>query len=58
LNGVGRIYDEPILSDVSISISARQILALTGENGAGKSMLSKIVCGLVQATTGSMLLDG
>lgn len=58
LNGVGKRYVEPVLSDVSISISARQILALTGENGAGKSTLSKIVCSLVQATTGSMLLDG
>ena len=27
-------------------------------NGVGKSTLSKIVCSLVQATTGSMLLDG
>ena len=58
LTGVGKTYVEPVLSDVSISISAGQILALTGENGAGKSTLSKIVCGLVQATTGSMLLDG
>ncbi|MFC5474954.1 sugar ABC transporter ATP-binding protein [Paraherbaspirillum soli] len=58
LTGIGKTYVDPVLSDVSISISAGQILALTGENGAGKSTLSKIVCGLEQATTGHMLLDG
>jgi ribose transport system ATP-binding protein len=58
LSGIGKTYVEPVLGDVSISLSAGQILALTGENGAGKSTLSKIVCGLINPTDGSMLLDG
>jgi ribose transport system ATP-binding protein len=58
LRGIGKTYVEPVLGDVDISLSAGQILALTGENGAGKSTLSKIICGLVTPTDGSMLLDG
>lgn len=46
------------LSDVSLEIKRGEIHALMGENGAGKSTLIKILCGVHQATTGSVALDG
>jgi ribose transport system ATP-binding protein len=46
------------LSDVSFEIKRGEIHALMGENGAGKSTLIKILCGVHQATTGSVALDG
>ncbi len=58
LDGLGKSYAEPVLSDVSLEIRAGECLALTGENGAGKSTLSKIVAGLVQPTTGGMKFLG
>jgi ribose transport system ATP-binding protein len=58
VTGIGKTYAEPVLADVSLALRAGEALALTGENGAGKSTLSKIVGGLVQPTTGSMLLNG
>jgi len=56
--GIGKTYATPVLAGVDFELRAGEVLALTGENGAGKSTLSKIVAGLVQATTGSMTLAG
>ena len=58
LSGIGKTYNEPVLSDISLSLYAGKVLALTGENGAGKSTLSKIIGGLTPPTTGSMIWLG
>ncbi len=46
------------LSDVSMTLRAGEILGLVGENGAGKSTLIKILTGLYQADSGSILIEG
>ncbi|MBB5018685.1 ribose transport system ATP-binding protein [Chitinivorax tropicus] len=58
VNGVAKHYATPVLSDIDLTLSAGEVLALTGENGAGKSTLSKIICGLVPPTLGSLTLSG
>ena len=58
VTGIGKVYAEPVLADVTLSLHPGEALALTGENGAGKSTLSKIVGGLVAPSTGSMTLMG
>ena len=58
LSGIGKTYVQTVLHDITLPLHAGQVLALTGENGAGKSTVSKIICGLEAASTGSMLLDG
>jgi ribose transport system ATP-binding protein len=58
VQGIGKTYAEPVLSDITLHLRAGEVLALTGENGAGKSTLSKIIGGLVTPTTGSMTLAG
>ncbi len=46
------------LRDISLDIERGEIFALLGPNGAGKTTLISIVCGLVNATSGSATVDG
>ncbi|MEO1247958.1 MAG: ABC transporter ATP-binding protein [Pseudomonadota bacterium] len=46
------------LKDVSLDIEPGEIFALLGPNGAGKTTLISIVCGLVNASGGTALVDG
>lgn len=44
--------------DVSFSIGKGEVVALLGENGAGKSTIMKILYGLYGADSGQILIDG
>jgi ABC-2 type transport system ATP-binding protein len=46
------------LQDVSLDIAPGEILALLGPNGAGKTTLISIVCGLVNASSGKVEVEG
>jgi ABC-2 type transport system ATP-binding protein len=46
------------LKDVSLDIRRGEIFALLGPNGAGKTTLISIVCGIVNASEGSVTADG
>ena len=46
------------LKDVGLSIRKGEIFALLGPNGAGKTTLINIVCGIVNKTSGTVLVDG
>ncbi|HSU43035.1 MAG TPA: ABC transporter ATP-binding protein [Casimicrobiaceae bacterium] len=46
------------LKSVDLDIRRGEILALLGPNGAGKTTLISIVCGIVNATGGTVLVDG
>ncbi len=46
------------LKGVNFDIHAGQVTTLFGENGAGKSTLMKILSGVVQPTSGQIVLDG
>ena len=44
--------------NVSINLNQGEILAIVGENGAGKSTIMKILYGLEQPTSGEIFLNG
>ena len=46
------------LKDVSLEVRRGEIFALLGPNGAGKTTLINIVCGIVVASSGTVLADG
>jgi zinc transport system ATP-binding protein len=45
---------QTLLSDISLSLKARQIMTIIGPNGAGKSTLVKIALGLIKADSGTV----
>lgn len=46
------------LKGVNFDIHRGQVTTLFGENGAGKSTLMKVLSGIVQPTSGQIILDG
>ncbi|MBV8066659.1 MAG: sugar ABC transporter ATP-binding protein [Candidatus Eremiobacteraeota bacterium] len=59
MRGIGKSFPGVrALSDVSLTLSAGEVLVLVGENGAGKSTLMKILAGALQADEGEISIDG
>jgi ABC-type sugar transport system ATPase subunit len=46
------------LADVDVDINAGEVLAILGDNGAGKSTFIKILSGAYEPNAGTVLLDG
>lgn len=47
-----------ILKDVSLAVDKGQTIGVVGENGSGKSVLFKILCGFEKPDTGYVLMRG
>ncbi|MES2710177.1 MAG: ATP-binding cassette domain-containing protein, partial [Pseudomonadota bacterium] len=47
-----------IISDVSLSVAAGELVALLGPNGAGKSTLMSAIAGTMKPLAGQVHLDG
>jgi ABC-2 type transport system ATP-binding protein len=60
IHGLTKIYAGGFeaLKAVDLSINRGEIFALLGPNGAGKTTLINIVCGIVNPTGGTVLVDG
>ena len=60
ISGVSKTYatGHAALKSVSLDIRQGEIFALLGPNGAGKTTLISIVCGIVTASTGTILAAG
>ena len=49
---------QPTINNISFKIPAGQKVALVGKMGSGKSTMSKLVAGMLEPTSGSILIDG
>ena len=60
ISGVSKTYASGFvaLKQIDLSIRRGEIFALLGPNGAGKTTLINIVCGIVRASSGRVLVDG
>ena len=53
-----RIRKNLILDTVSLEMESGKIYGLQGPNGSGKTMLMRLLCGLIKANNGKVLIDG
>lgn len=53
----GYTPQDTLLEDVSFDIKAGTFFSIAGPNGAGKTTLLNLICGLLKAQTGSILID-
>lgn len=49
---------EPVLKDFSLDIAARETVAITGENGTGKTTLISMLMRFVEPQSGQIRIDG
>jgi NitT/TauT family transport system ATP-binding protein len=49
---------QPALTDVTFDVAEGELVALVGPSGCGKTTLLRIMCGLLPASEGTVLLDG
>ena len=59
IKNLSKIYNNnyKALDNLSLDIEKGEIFALLGPNGAGKSTLINIICGIVNGTSGKILID-
>lgn len=59
LKGITKEYrGNPAVKNVDFTLAEGEVHAILGENGAGKSTLTKIIAGVTEPTSGTMMLDG
>jgi ribose transport system ATP-binding protein len=59
LRGIEKSFDtNVVLSGIDLEVYEGELVALLGENGAGKSTMSSIIAGLFPPSTGTMTWEG
>jgi len=59
LRGIEKSFDtNVVLSGIDLDVYEGELVALLGENGAGKSTMSSIIAGLFPPSTGTMTWEG
>jgi iron(III) transport system ATP-binding protein len=59
LRGIGKSFDRtPVLTDISLRIAPGEVVCLLGPSGCGKSTLLRIIAGIEELSSGSLLMDG
>lgn len=56
--GYGKTKDAELIHGISLSIEDGEFVALTGENGAGKSTFSKLLAGILKPSDGKISVNG
>lgn len=56
--GYGKTKEAELIHGISLSIEDGEFVALTGENGAGKSTFSKLLAGILKPSDGKISVNG
>lgn len=57
-NAAKILHNIPVLQDVNLTLSSGTIYGLRGVNGSGKTMLMRLLAGLIRPSKGMVLVDG
>lgn len=58
LHGVRKVFHRPLLLDIDLHIPRSSVLGLIGPAAAGKTVLLRLLCGLLRADSGVVEIDG
>lgn len=58
LFGRGKYQTVNALTDISLDVYRGEILGILGANGAGKTTLLKVLCGVINASKGDVVING
>ena len=58
LDHVTKVYDEPVVSDISLQVAEGSFVTLLGPSGSGKSTILHMIGGFLQPTAGRILFGG
>lgn len=53
-----RLNDVTVLEDISLTLESGTIYGLKGKNGCGKTMLMRMMAGVIYPTSGTVSIDG
>ena len=57
-NVTKKIGSNTVLSGINVGMNTGKIYGLKGKNGSGKTMLMRIISGLITATEGEVVIGG
>ncbi len=57
-NVTKEIGSDVVLNDITLSMEKGKVYGVQGKNGCGKSMLMRVICGLVLPSQGSIVVNG
>ena len=53
-----KIKGTAVLQNITLELSGATVYGLQGPNGSGKTMLMRLISGLIRPTSGSIIIDG
>lgn len=57
-NATKSIKGHTVLDNITLTLESPNVIGFKGINGSGKTMLMRLICGLISPTTGNVLIDG
>ena len=59
MNNINKIIKGvSLLTDINLALESGHIYGFVGDNGSGKTVLFKVLLGLMHKTSGTILVDG